>query len=190
MARVTVEKCLEKFDNRFDLVLTASKRARQILEGGVPLVDRENDKQTVIALREIEADFISQSILDEEDLSGRQKDMLAEFSASNLKREEVPASPWNKPIIDAEEDEEGAKAKSSTADSGEAPSDSAAGDAAPAKDATDNAASAKDATDNAASAKDATDNAASAEDATDNAASAEATADDAESSAQQQKKED
>ncbi|MGB5290766.1 MAG: DNA-directed RNA polymerase subunit omega [Lysobacterales bacterium] len=53
MARITVEDCLENIDNRFELVLTATKRARQIGHGAEPLVDEENDKPTVIALREI-----------------------------------------------------------------------------------------------------------------------------------------
>ncbi len=53
MARITVEDCLEKIDNRFELVLTATKRARQIVNGAEPLVEEENDKPTVIALREI-----------------------------------------------------------------------------------------------------------------------------------------
>ena len=53
MARITVEDCLENIDNRFELVLTATKRARQIAHGAEPLVEEENDKPTVIALREI-----------------------------------------------------------------------------------------------------------------------------------------
>ena len=53
MARITVEDCLENIDNRFELVLTATKRARQISHGAEPLVEAENDKPTVIALREI-----------------------------------------------------------------------------------------------------------------------------------------
>ena len=53
MARITVEDCLETINNRFELVLTATKRARQIAHGADPLVDEENDKPTVIALREI-----------------------------------------------------------------------------------------------------------------------------------------
>jgi len=53
MARITVEDCLEKVDNRFELVLTGARRARQIANGADPMVDRENDKPTVIALREI-----------------------------------------------------------------------------------------------------------------------------------------
>ena len=53
MARITVEDCLETIDNRFELVLTATKRARQISNGAEPLIPEENDKPTVIALREI-----------------------------------------------------------------------------------------------------------------------------------------
>lgn len=54
MARVTVEDCLDFVDNRFDLVLVATKRARQLLNTGIePLVPWENDKATVVALREI-----------------------------------------------------------------------------------------------------------------------------------------
>lgn len=54
MARVTVEDCLTNVDNRFELVMLATKRARQIsVQGAEPLVDEENDKPTVVALREI-----------------------------------------------------------------------------------------------------------------------------------------
>jgi|EndMetStandDraft_9_1072997.scaffolds.fasta_scaffold13552_3 DNA-directed RNA polymerase subunit omega len=53
MARVTVEDCLKKVKNHFELVILASKRARQIAKGGMAMVDPENDKPTVIALREI-----------------------------------------------------------------------------------------------------------------------------------------
>ena len=53
MARITVEDCLNRIENRFEMVLTATKRARQIANGAYPLVEEENDKPTVIALREI-----------------------------------------------------------------------------------------------------------------------------------------
>jgi DNA-directed RNA polymerase subunit omega len=53
MARITVEDCLDNVDNRFELVLLATKRARQIARGSEPLVEELNDKCTVIALREI-----------------------------------------------------------------------------------------------------------------------------------------
>ena len=53
MARVTVEDCIEKVDNRFDLVLMASHRARAVSSGAPLLVERDNDKNPVVALREI-----------------------------------------------------------------------------------------------------------------------------------------
>lgn len=65
MARVTVEDCLENVDNRFQLVLVATKRARQLVIGAEPTVARANDKNTVIALREIAGGFVTNAILDE-----------------------------------------------------------------------------------------------------------------------------
>ncbi len=66
MARITVEDCLDKVENRFQLVLVAAKRARQLAMGAEALVDWENDKPTVVALRElaegrIDAETIRQS---------------------------------------------------------------------------------------------------------------------------------
>lgn len=79
MARVTVEDCLDYVDNRFDLVLLATKRARQLVNGVEPLVPWENDKPTVVALREIaeglitsadvEDQFEDEIVIDEEDLN-------------------------------------------------------------------------------------------------------------------------
>jgi DNA-directed RNA polymerase subunit omega len=65
MARITVEDCLKKIDNQFDLVLTAAKRARRLANGADALVDLENDKPTVVALREIAAGLINDQILSE-----------------------------------------------------------------------------------------------------------------------------
>jgi DNA-directed RNA polymerase subunit omega len=63
MARLTIEDCLSHVDNRFDLVLLASKRARQLASGAESLVPMENDKPTVIALREIaEGKITSQNV--------------------------------------------------------------------------------------------------------------------------------
>jgi len=79
MARVTVEDCLENVDNRFELVMVSSKRARQIATGGKEaMVDIENDKPTVLALREIAEGLVGPSILDEPTIE--EKDALA-FSA-------------------------------------------------------------------------------------------------------------
>ncbi|GAA0699882.1 hypothetical protein GCM10009104_30950 [Marinobacterium maritimum] len=62
MARVTVEDCLENVENRFELVMVASKRARQIAVGGKdPKVDWENDKPTVVALREIAENLVDRA---------------------------------------------------------------------------------------------------------------------------------
>ena len=66
MARITVEDCLDNVDNRFELVMVSSKRARQIQTGGKdPLVEADNDKPTVIALREIADGFVNADILTE-----------------------------------------------------------------------------------------------------------------------------
>ena len=65
MARITVEDCLEHVENRFDLVLLAARRARQISQGADPLVAPENDKPTVIALREIAENLINAESMDE-----------------------------------------------------------------------------------------------------------------------------
>ncbi|NOQ94977.1 MAG: DNA-directed RNA polymerase subunit omega [Methylophaga sp.] len=64
MARTTVEDCLENVDNRFQLVLVAAKRARELSNGADALVPEDNDKPTVIALREIAAGLIDASILE------------------------------------------------------------------------------------------------------------------------------
>ncbi len=63
MARVTVEDCLEHVDNRFDLVLLASKRARQLVNGVDPLLPWENDKPTVMALREIAEGLVDDQVI-------------------------------------------------------------------------------------------------------------------------------
>lgn len=66
MARVTVEDCLDRVANRFELVLVASKRARQIANGADPFVPLENDKPTVLALREIAEHHVDADILTDE----------------------------------------------------------------------------------------------------------------------------
>ena len=65
MARMTVEDCLDNIENIFEMVLVASKRARRIAHGAEPLVELENDKPTVIALREIAEGHITPAILEE-----------------------------------------------------------------------------------------------------------------------------
>lgn len=87
MARITVEDCVEKIGNRFELVLVATKRARHIARGAAPLLEEENDKATVIALREIAEGLIDQSVLDEElEVASEEEDVFEETA------EEAPAA--------------------------------------------------------------------------------------------------
>lgn len=83
MARVTVEDCLDNVDNRFELVMVASKRARQIATGGKdPLVTEESDKPTVIALREIADGLITPDILTREDEIEAEEELAEVMEAS------------------------------------------------------------------------------------------------------------
>ena len=87
MARVTVEDCLEKIDNRFDLVMVASRRAPQLQTGGKdPLVPNQNDKPTVMALREIAAGLIGRSILDEVEVRKSSDEELSELVQADALR--------------------------------------------------------------------------------------------------------
>jgi DNA-directed RNA polymerase subunit omega len=65
MARITVEDCLDKVDNRFHLVLVSTRRARQLANGAEPFLEWENDKPTVMALREIAEGKVTPAVLDE-----------------------------------------------------------------------------------------------------------------------------
>ncbi|RAU22476.1 DNA-directed RNA polymerase subunit omega [Paramagnetospirillum kuznetsovii] len=73
MARVTVEDCVLKVPNRFELVLVAGQRARDISAGGKLTVDRDNDKNPVVALREIADDTVSLDVLQNSLIQGLQK---------------------------------------------------------------------------------------------------------------------
>ena len=80
MARITVEDCIDKFESRFELVLVASNRARKLHSGEIPTVDKDNDKNTVIALREIADETINADVL---------KDRLVEeYQTVSLQSEE------------------------------------------------------------------------------------------------------
>ena len=85
MARLTVEDCLPHVDNRFHLVLVASRRARQIAMGADPLVPLDNDKPTVLALREIAEGKIGPEILDE--VSAQEHAMEASVSEEEITQE-------------------------------------------------------------------------------------------------------
>jgi DNA-directed RNA polymerase subunit omega len=92
MARVTVEDCLENVANRFELVMVASKRARQLATGGKdPLVQEESDKPTVIALREIAEGLVTNEILSRE-IEMEAEDELAEVMEGIEAIEGVEAS--------------------------------------------------------------------------------------------------
>ena len=73
MARVTVEDCIEKVQNRFELVMVAAQRARRIGAGGALTVDRDNDKNPVIALREIAGDTVAVESLKEDLVTSHQR---------------------------------------------------------------------------------------------------------------------
>lgn len=96
MARITVEDCLEYVDNRFDLVLLAARRARQIEQGADPLVPAENDKPTVIALREIAENLISVNSMDEMEAQreieriSTDDQLIREIAQASLRNEELP----------------------------------------------------------------------------------------------------
>ncbi len=92
MARITVEDCLEHVENRIDLVLLATKRARQLAAGVDPLVPWENDKPTVVALREIAEGLITEQVIEEQEQVGESTEdellialgeELAELQGSN-----------------------------------------------------------------------------------------------------------
>ena len=83
MARVTVEDCLENVANRFELVMVASKRARQMATGGKePLVQEESDKPTVIALREIADGLVTADLLIREDVIEAEEELAEVMEAS------------------------------------------------------------------------------------------------------------
>jgi len=96
MARVTVEDCLKNVKNRFELVILASKRARQLMHGKDPLVDWDNDKASVVALREIAAgytDFDKQSFAEIEEEA-----MAATATTSTENKENKQETPAEAPV--------------------------------------------------------------------------------------------
>ncbi|MEW9797967.1 DNA-directed RNA polymerase subunit omega [Alteromonas sp. CYL-A6] len=90
MARVTVEDAVDKIGNRFDLILIAARRARQLaIEGKEPMVDVQNDKPTVTALREIEAELVTAETLEQDEMREQEQQEHAEFaSVANILSEQ------------------------------------------------------------------------------------------------------
>ncbi len=84
MARITVEDCLCNIENIFEMVLVAAKRARRVAHGADPMVERENDKPTVIALREIAEGLVTPAILEEIDQPPVEEFMQAELAEDIL----------------------------------------------------------------------------------------------------------
>jgi len=82
MARITVEDCTNKIPNLFELIMIAAKRARKLANGAEPLVEWENDKPTVVALREIAEGLINEQILEEIDQP--EEDLLSGEEAERL----------------------------------------------------------------------------------------------------------
>ena len=82
MARITVEDCLKNIPNLFELVMVAAKRSRRIANGAEPLLERENDKPTVLALREIGAGLGTAELLKEADQTP--EDLMAREQAEAL----------------------------------------------------------------------------------------------------------
>jgi DNA-directed RNA polymerase subunit omega len=90
MARITVEDCLENVENRFELVMLATRRARQMRRYGVePLVPEENDKPTVIALREIAEGLISNEMLDAQEASTEDEELEVSFGIGDGETGEI-----------------------------------------------------------------------------------------------------
>jgi DNA-directed RNA polymerase subunit omega len=90
MARVTVEDCLDHVDNRFELVLLATKRARQLAYGQEAMLEWENDKPTVLALREIADGLVSKDILDESEAAAPEEEVEGGVEISQEDMESVP----------------------------------------------------------------------------------------------------
>ena len=84
MARITVEDCLDKIANPFELVLVAAKRARRVANGANPLVDLENDKPTVVALREIADGLVGKEILTEKEVVVEEEEVEDAFSVPDM----------------------------------------------------------------------------------------------------------
>ena len=84
MARITVEDCVDKVDNRFELVLLASHRARQISQGAPLLVERDNDKNPVVALREVANESLSPGDLKEDLIHSLQKHVEVDEPESEI----------------------------------------------------------------------------------------------------------
>jgi DNA-directed RNA polymerase subunit omega len=104
MARVTVEDCIDKVDNRFELVLLAGHRARQISQGAPITIDRDNDKNPVVALREIADETLSPGDLKEDLIHSLQKHVEVDEPEADAHEAIDQAAASNAADADREED--------------------------------------------------------------------------------------
>ena len=109
MARVTVEDCVTKIPNRFELVMVASQRARNISAGAPPEVERDNDKNPVVALREIAENYVDQKELEEALIKGLQK--FVEMNEPEEDEVDLPAIQQELTVGEGEATTEAAKAE-------------------------------------------------------------------------------
>ncbi len=106
MARVTVEDCVEVVPNRFNLVLLAARRARELSAGASMTVDKNNDKNPVVALREIAEQSISLASLEESIVRSMQRATFRDGSDSELESEFLDAISGSLSIDDLEDDDD------------------------------------------------------------------------------------
>lgn len=116
MARVTVEDCVEKIPSRFELVMLAAQRARKISSGGALTVDRDNDKNPVVALREIAAETVAVDDLKEELVRNNQRIIEMDDGEDVIDKMDgedewnalaAQSAAFDAPARDEEDDEEG-----------------------------------------------------------------------------------
>ena len=114
MARITVEDCLDKVANRFELVMVASRRARQLQTGGKdPMVPEDNDKPTVLALREIAAGLITEAVLSEPVMDQETAQMKAGLETPNIENVELTIEEAMDAVVVAEDPAESAQEETS-----------------------------------------------------------------------------
>ena len=128
MARITVEDCLEQIDNRFDLVLVAARRARALKLGRPALLSWDDDKATVLALREIAAGKVDREILDQPLMPPSEEDQqgVEEIHrlAAEMKVDDLSAAQDDEDDFDEDDFDE--ELEAAAAESGDAPADAAA----------------------------------------------------------------
>ena len=109
MARITVEDCVDKFPNRFELVLIASHRARELHSGETPTIDKDNDKNTVIALREIAGTTIPIEEMKENLIEEYQKVTIVDEEDENLEIESLMNNKQNEEKNEEKNEEQNEK---------------------------------------------------------------------------------